>query len=63
MEKQYLTLDELQIGNYYWVVNGCWEFMVLDITDRYIDIYITYLKEKSLLLRNSDLVLQIIPKK
>ena len=63
MENQYLTLDQLEIGKNYWVVNGCWEFKVLEITEKYIDIYITYLKEKSLLLRKYDNSLQIIEKK
>lgn len=59
MKNEYLTLEQLQVGKSYWVVNGHWEFKVVEVTDRYIDIYIPYLRQKQLILRSQKLSLQL----
>ncbi|MEO8238486.1 MAG: hypothetical protein ABI576_10285 [Flavobacterium sp.] len=63
MENDYLTFEQLEIGKTYWVVNGCWEFIVREIHLSTVDIYIPTIKENANIPKIGTFRLQIIEKK
>ncbi|KRD10497.1 hypothetical protein ASE21_12425 [Flavobacterium sp. Root901] len=63
MENQYLSLDQLQVGKTYWVVNGCWEFVVKEILSSTIIIYMPDVDRNCGISKIEKCTLQIIEKK